>query len=71
MIVSTTVSAAADAPRGMGFVLSRNRINVATSRAKWRALIIRSRALTDYEPATAEGLTELGAFVGLCQRAIA
>ena len=66
VIVSTTVSAAADAPRGMGFVLSRNRVNVAVSRGQWLAVVVRSAALTDYLPATPDGLLELGAFVGLC-----
>ncbi|TXH39485.1 MAG: nuclease, partial [Actinobacteria bacterium] len=66
VIVSTTVSAAADAPRGMGFVLSRNRVNVAVSRGQWLAVIVRSHALTDYLPGSPDGLAELGAFAGLC-----
>ncbi|MFI0432693.1 MAG: TM0106 family RecB-like putative nuclease [Candidatus Nanopelagicales bacterium] len=66
VIVSTTVSAAADAPRGMGFALSRNRVNVAVSRGQWQAVIVRSEALTDYLPASPDGLAELGAFIGLC-----
>ncbi|MGM0931734.1 MAG: TM0106 family RecB-like putative nuclease [Actinomycetota bacterium] len=66
VIVSTSVSAAAEAPRGMEFVLNRNRNNVAVSRGQWRAVIVRSRALTDYLPARPAGLEELGAFAGLC-----
>lgn len=66
VIVSMTVSAAADAPRGMGFVLSRNRVNVAVSRGQWLTVVVRSETLTDYLPATPAGLLELGAFVGLC-----
>ncbi|MFT4471944.1 TM0106 family RecB-like putative nuclease [Arthrobacter sulfonylureivorans] len=66
VIVSTAVSAAAEAPRGMEFVLNRNRNNVAVSRGQWRAVIVRSRALTDYLPARPAGLEELGAFAGLC-----
>lgn len=65
-IVSMTASSHGDVPRGMGFLLNRNRINVAISRAKWQAVIIRSAALTSYMPATADGVLELGAFVGLC-----
>lgn len=65
-IVSMTVSSHGDAPRGMGFVLSRNRINVAVSRGQWRAIVIRSANLTAYVPTSATGLLELGGFIGLC-----
>lgn len=65
-IVSMTASSHGDVPRGMGFLLNRNRVNVAISRAKWQAVIIRSRALTSYMPTSAEGVLELGAFIGLC-----
>ena len=34
MIYSTATSSAQDAPRGMGFLYSPNRLNVATSRAR-------------------------------------
>ncbi|GAA4477608.1 TM0106 family RecB-like putative nuclease [Rhodococcus olei] len=61
--VSMTASSAAEVPRGMGFLLSRNRLNVAISRGKWRAVIVRSPGLTDYLPTTPAGLTELGAFM--------
>ncbi|MFZ2177798.1 MAG: TM0106 family RecB-like putative nuclease [Rhodococcus sp. (in: high G+C Gram-positive bacteria)] len=65
-IVSMTASAIEDVPRGMSFLLSRNRINVAVSRGKWAAVIVRSESLTQYMPSTPEGLTELGAFMRLC-----
>ena len=65
MIVSMAASSAADVPRGMGFLLSRNRVNVAVSRAQWAAIVVRSPLLTDYLPATPEQLAELGAFLGL------
>lgn len=64
VFVSMTASSAADVPRGMGFLLSRNRLNVAISRGMWRAVIVRSPRLTDYLPTTPDGLTELGAFLG-------
>ncbi|WP_336711887.1 TM0106 family RecB-like putative nuclease [Arthrobacter sp. USHLN218] len=67
VIVSTTVSDVSQAPRGMEFVLNRNRMNVAVSRGQWRAVIIRSTALTAYFPARPHGLEELGAFIGLCE----
>ena len=66
-IVSLTASSHGDVPRGMGFLLSRNRINVAVSRAQWRAVLIRSEALTSFMPSNAHGVLELGAFIGLCQ----
>jgi sec-independent protein translocase protein TatC len=57
-------------PRGMGFLLSRNRINVAVSRAQWQAVVISSPRLTDYLPGDLEAngvrhLMELGAFLRL------
>ena len=53
-------------PRGVEFLLNRNRINVAVSRGQWRAVIVRSPELTNYMPARPAGLEELGAFTGLC-----
>jgi len=50
----------------MEFLLNRNRLNVAVSRAQWCAVIVRSRRLTDYLPTRPEQLAELGAFIGLC-----
>src|SRR6185312_13533359 len=66
VLVSMAVSAATEAPRGMDFLLNRNRINVAVSRGQWRAVLIRSPELTNFLPSRPEGLAELGAFVGLC-----
>ncbi|WP_127131056.1 bifunctional RecB family nuclease/DEAD/DEAH box helicase [Georgenia sp. SYP-B2076] len=66
VIVSMAASTPEDVPRGMGFLLSRNRINVAVSRGQWAAILIRSRQLTDYLPPTPEALAELGAFIRLC-----
>lgn len=71
VIVSMACSAVADAPRGIEFLLSRNRINVAVSRAKWRAVVVRSPQLTNYLPSHPEGLAQLGGFIGLCQRGTA
>ena len=68
VIVSMTASAVDDIPRGMDFLLNRNRVNVAISRGKWKAVIIRSGALTRYMPTSPQGLLELGAFIGLCER---
>ena len=63
--ISMTASSAEDAPRGVSFLLNRNRLNVAISRAKYAAVIVRSATLTDYLPPTPGGLVELGAFLAL------
>lgn len=66
VIVSMTASAAEDVPRGMSFLLSRNRVNVAISRGQWCAVVIRSPRLTDYLPTSPTDLAVLGGFIGLC-----
>ncbi|WP_427133577.1 TM0106 family RecB-like putative nuclease [Pseudarthrobacter sp. S9] len=71
VIVSMACSAVAEAPRGMEFLLSRNRINVAVSRGQWRAVVVRAPELTNYLPTHPEGMEELGGFIGLCQRSVA
>jgi predicted RecB family nuclease len=70
VIVSMACSAVAEAPRGMEFQLSRNRINVAVSRGQWRAVMVRAAELTNYLPAHPEGMEQLGGFIGLCQRSV-
>ncbi len=63
VIVSMTASSAADAPRGLDFLLNRNRLNVAISRGQWAAHVVHSPALADTMPATPHGIAELGAFL--------
>ncbi|MGV8967004.1 MAG: TM0106 family RecB-like putative nuclease [Cellulomonas sp.] len=65
VIVSMAASSAEDVPRGMEFLLSRHRINVAISRGMWCAIVVRSPTLTDFLPTRPDGLAELGAFLGL------
>ncbi|WP_435737449.1 TM0106 family RecB-like putative nuclease [Cellulosimicrobium sp. PMB13] len=65
VVVTLAASSARDASRGLGFLLSRHRINVAVSRAQWAAVVVRSPALTDHVPSSPRGLEELGAFLGL------
>ena len=65
VFVSMTASSIDDVPRGISFLLNRNRLNVAVSRAKYLSIIVRSHALTDYLPSTPERLVELGAFLTL------
>ncbi|WP_020113088.1 TM0106 family RecB-like putative nuclease [Rhodococcus sp. 114MFTsu3.1] len=64
-LLSMTASNLGDSPRGAGFLLSRNRLNVALSRGQWAAMIIQSRTLAHYLPATPDGLDSLGAFMAL------
>ena len=65
VFVSMTASSIDDVPRGIAFLLNRNRLNVAVSRAKYLAVIVRSAQLTDYLPGTPDRLVELGAFLAL------
>jgi uncharacterized protein len=46
VIVSLAASSALDAPRGLDFLLDRNRLNVALSRAKANCYLIYSPLLT-------------------------
>ncbi|MDR3664779.1 MAG: TM0106 family RecB-like putative nuclease [Mycobacterium sp.] len=65
VFISMTASSIDEVPRGIGFLLNRNRLNVAVSRAKYAAYVVRSAQLTDYLPSTPDGLIELGAFLRL------
>ena len=67
VIVSMTASSQENVPRGIGFLLNRNRVNVAISRAQWLAVLVRSDTLTSFMPSTPGSLLELGAFIGLCE----
>jgi superfamily I DNA and/or RNA helicase len=64
-IVSMTASSVEDIPRGIPFLLNRNRLNVAISRAQYAAVVVRAETLTDYLPAAPSGLLDLGAFLAL------
>ncbi len=65
VLISMAASSADEVPRGISFLLNRNRLNVAISRAQYAAVIVRSEALVDYLPATPAGLVDLGAFLAL------
>jgi predicted RecB family nuclease len=65
VFVSMTASSVDVVPRGISFLLNRNRLNVAVSRAQYAAVIVRSQLLTEYLPATPAGLVDLGAFLAL------
>jgi uncharacterized protein len=66
VLVSMTTSTAEDLPRGIEFLLSPNRLNVAISRAQWACYLYRSNNLSVMEPTTPEGMVMLGKFVGMC-----
>ncbi|WP_147915442.1 TM0106 family RecB-like putative nuclease [Ruania zhangjianzhongii] len=69
VLISLATSSAESTPRGLEFLLSPNRLNVAISRGQWAAILVRSRALTRYLPWEAGELRELGGFIELCRRA--
>ncbi len=64
-IMSLTTSSAAEAPRGLEFLLSRNRMNVALSRAQVLAVLVMSPALLDAAPRTVDELRLLAGLVRL------
>ncbi|MUL40644.1 TM0106 family RecB-like putative nuclease [Streptomonospora sp. PA3] len=66
VICSMTVSSAADAARGLDFVLSRNRLNVALSRAQTVAALVYSPHLGASAPRSVAELRVLSGFAGLC-----
>lgn len=67
VFVSMVTSSSEDLPRGIEFLLSPNRLNVAISRAQWACFILCSPHLAVMEPSTPEGMVMLGKFVGLCK----
>nr|WP_307327656.1 bifunctional RecB family nuclease/DEAD/DEAH box helicase [Microbacterium sp. SORGH_AS_1204] len=64
-ILTLAASSGRDAPRGLEFLLLRNRINVAVSRAMQAAYVVYSPALLDDLPRTPEGVARLSAFARL------
>lgn len=65
VFISMTASSADDVPRGIAFLLNRNRLNVAVSRAKYLGVIVQSPLLTEYLPGSPDRLVELGAYLSL------
>ncbi|WP_349826856.1 TM0106 family RecB-like putative nuclease [Brevibacterium litoralis] len=64
-ILTLAASSAVEVPRGLDFLLMRNRLNVAISRAKWKAFLVHSPALLDHLPRTPQSLAEMSAFARL------
>ena len=67
VFVSMVTSSSEDLPRGIEFLLSPNRLNVAISRAQWACYIISSPHLAIMEPVSPDGMVMLGKFVTLCR----
>jgi uncharacterized protein len=67
VFVSMVTSSREDLPRGIEFLLSPNRLNVAISRAQWACFVLRSPHLAVMEPTSPEGMVMLGKFVTLCK----
>jgi uncharacterized protein len=67
-IVSMATSSDENLPRGIDFLLSPNRLNVAISRAKWAAFVVHSPELRRINPASINGLLNLGGFLGLLEK---
>ena len=67
VFVSMTTSSSEDLPRGIEFLLSPNRLNVAISRAQWACYVLRSPQLSIIEPTSPDGMVMLGKFVTLCK----
>src|SRR5699024_3319831 len=68
-LLTRAAASAETTPRGLEFLLSPNRLNVAISRGQWAAIVVRSRALTRVLPEETAGISELGEFITLCERA--
>ena len=69
-IVTLAASSAEDVPRGLDFLLMRNRLNVGLSRAQWGAHLVSSTRLGEGLPHTVEGLTALSGYLRLLERAV-
>ena len=70
VIYSMTTSSHADAPRGMEFLYSLNRVNVATSRAKCICIVVASPRLFEAECRTPRQMQLANAFCRYLELAI-
>ena len=66
-IVSLAASSADEVPRGLEFLLLKNRLNVAISRAQWAAYLVYSPALVEYLPTNAAAIAQLSDFIRLVE----
>ncbi len=71
VIVSMTASRTEDAPRGIEFLLNRNRLNVAVSRAQCLAIVVASPAIATAHCTTLDQMVQLNLFCKLMQQGMA
>lgn len=64
-IVSMSASSLHEVPRGIDFLLSKNRLNVALSRAQWASYLVYSPGLLDYAPHSPANLALLARFASV------
>ena len=69
VIVSLACSSADDAPRGLDFLLDRNRLNVAISRGRSVCYLIHSRHLLSASFRTLEDVKSVSRLAGLSEQA--
>jgi uncharacterized protein len=70
VIISLAASSAEDAPRGLEFLLDRNRLNVALSRAKTNSYLVYSPALIRSRFTSVEDVRAVSRLAGLLEFAI-
>jgi uncharacterized protein len=70
VIYSLTTSSPEDAPRGMEFLYSLNRLNVATSRAMTTVILVGSPKLFEPECRTPRQMQLANAFCGYLEMAV-
>ncbi len=67
-LVTLAASSPEDVPRGLEFLLMRNRLNVAISRAQWASYLFSAPSLGDGLPTSAEGVAALSGYLRLTER---
>ncbi|MCV7632099.1 TM0106 family RecB-like putative nuclease [Micrococcus luteus] len=67
-ILTMAASSPQEVPRGLDFLLDRNRLNVSVSRGKWACYLVHSPALADALPTNPADLPMIGAFLRLIHR---
>ncbi|MGW5055641.1 TM0106 family RecB-like putative nuclease [Actinokineospora sp. NPDC004072] len=70
VIATMTSSSALDLPRGLDFLLSRNRVNVALSRAQAVALLVCSPRLVEADIRTVDQMRLVSGMIGLMDGAL-
>lgn len=67
VVLVSLASSRVDSGRGIGFVLSPNRLNVAVSRGQWRAVLVHSPWVARSVPQDVEEVLALSGFTGLVE----